>query len=679
MTASQWPEIIPGSIVEFFENRQVLTGVCTAVKSSRLAILTEQNKEISLAQSRIIHVTAQPLDLKLSRDDLVRRLQSAAVSRKGLMQLVNVEELWSLLESEEEGFEIQELSELIFTESLSDHHVAAVQRVLFQDRLHFHFKEGLFYARPQEKVEQRRLEIEREEEREARLEMGAQWIQAVWNRKARPGIPEEHAGLIDGIKSFCLFNQDSPDASFVKELFKKAGIAPAPHSAFRLLVRLGVWKEDENLYLHEQNISPDFPGEVMEQATQLTGTDLTARWDRTARRDLRNLDAFTIDSSLTRDHDDALSLRMLDDGIWEVAIHIADVAEFIESGGTLDREAEARASSIYLPDSRITMLPAVLSEEWCSLKAGEDRFAVSFLLRMNSEGDLTGHEIVLSIINIREQLTYEEVNERIEREPPLRTLYDLAMKLRKRRIERGAIILPLPELHVYVNPVGMIQISRYEKESPSQIMVSEWMIAANALAASFLVENDVPSIFRSQAECKPENDPVASEHEIFHNYRRRRLFARAEMDTQPRPHCSLALSSYTMATSPIRRYTDLVVQRQIRHLLLGQPPPYSEEELRQLITRVGTVQSKVFLIQRKWTRYWILKYLEQEDIHTLNALVLDQNDRFAHVLLPEFLMEANVPLPEKNALQRGAMIRVKIERINPRDEQLRVQLQDQAR
>lgn len=676
MTAVQWPEIIPGSIVEFFENRQVLCGVCTAIKSNRLAILTEQNKEISLAQSRIIHVAAQPLDLKLSRDDLVRKLQSAAASRKGLMQLVNVEELWSLLEAEEEGFEIRELSELIFTETLSDHHVAAVQRVLFQDRLFFHFKEGLFHARPQEKVEQRRLELEREEEREARLERGAQWIQAVWNRKSRPAVPDEHAGLIDGIKSFCLFNQDSPDASFVKELFKKAGIQPTPHSAFRLLVRLGVWKEDENLYLHEQNISPDFPGDVAAQAAQLAAMDLMERWDRTTRRDLRNLDTFTIDSSLTLDHDDALSLRMLDDETCEVGVHIADVAEFIEPGGILDREAEARASSIYLPDSRITMLPAVISEEWCSLKAGKDRFAVSFLLRLDSQGNLLGHEIALSVVNIREQLNYEEVNERIERDPALSVLYDLALKLRKRRIERGAIILPLPELHVYVNPVGMIQISRYEKESPSQIMVSEWMIAANALAASFLVEKGVPSIFRAQAECKPETDPVASEHEIFHIYRRRRLFARAEMDTQPRPHCSLALPSYTMTTSPIRRYTDLVVQRQIRHLLLGKPTPYSEEELRQLITRVGVVQSKVFLIQRKWTRYWILKYLEQEDIHTLNALVLDMNDRFAHVLLPEFLMEANVPLIEKNALQRGEMIRVKIERVNPRDEQLRVQLQE---
>jgi len=667
-------EIVPGTVVEFFENRQILCGVCTAVKGSRLAVLTEQNKEVSLAQIRILHAAGRPLDLRLSRDELVQKLRSATATRKSLMQLVDVEELWSLLESEEEGYDVRGLAEFVFSESLTDHHVAAVQRVLLQDRLYFQFKDGLFHARSQEKVEQRRAEMEREAEREARIQSGAEWVQAVWNRRHRGGVPEEQMGLVDALKSYCLFDQESPEAPFVKELLKRAGIVPAPGSAFRLLVRLGVWKEDENLYLHEQNITPDFPEEVLQEAETLAGSSPALRYDASRRRDLRNLDTFTVDSALTRDHDDALSLRPLEDGTFEVGIHIADVAEFVNPGTAMDREAAARASSIYLPDSRISMLPPVISEDLCSLKSGKERFALSFLLRVDAQGTVTAQEIIPSLIEVREQLTYEEVNERLGQDTVLGTLYDLALKARRKRIERGAVILPLPEIHLHVNPVGMIQLSRYEKESPSQVLVSEWMIAANAAAASFLAECGVPSIYRVQADCKPETDPVASEHELFHVYRRRRLFARAEMDTQPRPHCSLALSSYTMATSPIRRYSDLVVQRQLSRLVLGGENPYSEEDLRQLITRLAAVQTKIFQIQRKWTRYWILKYMEQEGIQTLDALVLDQNDRFAHVLLPDFLMEANVPLPEKTPLQRGAMIRVKIERISPREDVLRIQI-----
>jgi exoribonuclease-2 len=127
-------------------------------------------------------------------------------------------------------------------------------------------------------------------------------------------------------------------------------------------------------------------------------------------------------------------------------------------------------------------------------------------------------------------------------------------------------------------------------------------------------------------------------------------------------------------TSPIRRYTDLIVQRQLKHALAHQEALYSEEELGQLLTRLNATQGKVFLVQRKWTRYWILKYMEQEDIRAINALVLDQNDRFAHLLMPEFLLETNVPLPEKTRLPKGDMIRVKVERINPREDVLRVQL-----
>ena len=139
------------------------------------------------------------------------------------------------------------------------------------------------------------------------------------------------------------------------------------------------------------------------------------------------------------------------------------------------------------------------------------------------------------------------------------------------------------------------------------------------------------------------------------------------------------MSPYTTATSPIRRYSDLVVQRQLKHLMVSESPLYTETELSQLITKLGVMQAKISLIQRKWTRYWILKYMEQEDLQALNALVLDMNERFAHLLIPDFLIETNVPIQEKGRLQRGEMLRVKIERLNPREDILRVQLPDFAK
>jgi len=666
--------ILPGTVLEFFEAKEINCGVCLAIKNLRLNVLTQHNREINLAESRLIHVGSQPLNVHMTRDDLVQKLNSIATLRKGLMEAVNVEELWSLVEGEQEGFGVRDLAEFVFADAITDHHVAAMQRVLLQERLFFQFKDGAFRANSLEKVELRRLEIEKEKEREVQLEQGSQWLQAIWNRKTRPLLSGLEEKLIDGLKSFCLFGQESPVQAFVKELLKRADIPQQTQSAFRLLVRLGIWQENENLYLHEQGISPDFPESVAAMADRLAASDALSSWDRSLRKDLRELHTFTIDSALSRDFDDALSVRTLGNGLHEVGVHIADVAEFVSRNDDLDSEAEVRASSIYLPDGRIPMLPPLLSEGLFSLHAGEDRFSLSFIMHMDEEGVIHHHEILPSVVKVRKQMTYREVNERHQGEEGLRILHTLALQLRAQRLARGAVILPLPEIQVYVNSAGMIQVSRYEKETPSQIMVSEWMIAANGLAASYLARQRIPAIFRAQAECKQETDFTQSEHELFRIYRQRRLFARAELETTPQPHCSLAMPEYTTITSPIRRYADLVVQRQLKHALTTGTGLYSEDDLQHLITGLGVMQGKISLVQRKWTRYWILKYFEQEDIQSLDALVLTQNSRFSHLLIADYLLEANAPLSEKNQVKPGEMVRVKIERLNPREDVLRVQL-----
>ena len=137
--------------------------------------------------------------------------------------------------------------------------------------------------------------------------------------------------LIEELKDFALFGQEAKESGFVKELLKLAGIPSTPQSAFRLLVRLGVWREDENLMLHEHGISAEFPPDAVEQAEQITKST-RAEAAGNEREDLTGLDVFTVDSPLTRDYDDALSVRELGDGLFEVGIHIADVAELIGQG-----------------------------------------------------------------------------------------------------------------------------------------------------------------------------------------------------------------------------------------------------------------------------------------------------------------------------------------------------------
>jgi exoribonuclease-2 len=673
MTHQPPQEIVPGTILEFFDDKKMVCGVCLDRKEQRLSVLTEQNREINLSRGRVLHFGEHTLNLGLGRDDMVQRLGTITVQRKALMRQVEVEELWSLLEGEERGFAAAELAGYVFPGPLTDHHAAAVLRVMLADRFYFKYKAGEFIPRNAEQVAQLSREREQLEEQEKLLEEGAAWLQKAWQRHGGGTPPASSERLIEAVKSFCLFGQESPDQAFAKELLKRAGILQ-PQGAFRLLVRLGVWQEDENLYLHQSGIAADFPKAVEALADERVGQAPLYLQQTDGRRDLRGLEAITIDSALTRDYDDALSLRPLGEGLHELGIHIADAAAFVLPGDALDEEARERASSLYLPDARIAMLPPSLSEGVCSLRAREDRLATSFLVTLDADANIVRHEIVPSLVRIHAQMTYQEVNHQLEQRDFLRWLHQLSLKLQARRLDQGAIILPLPELRVWVNPEGMIQVSRYEKESPSQVIVSELMILANQLAAGYFAERNLPAIFRCQEECRPETNPVASEFELFHVYRQRRLFARAAQVTRAKPHCSLGVPHYTSVTSPIRRYVDLVIQRQLKSVLQTGSPLYSEEELQQFITQLEGTQSRLMFIRRKWTRYWILKYLEQEDIQVLDALVLDQNNRFAHLLLPDFIMEANMMAEEKGKTQPGEMIRVKIEHINPRDDVLRVKL-----
>ncbi|MGC9196374.1 MAG: ribonuclease catalytic domain-containing protein [Syntrophobacteraceae bacterium] len=675
MSRNQGIEIAPGDVFEFYESREIICGVVVVVKDGRLNAISEANREVALTSSRIIHRGKARLDLAMGRDEVTQRLRAISEIRRNIAQKIDLEEVWTLLEAEANGYEADEIAEFIFSTPVSDDQAAAVKRSLLCDKLYFQAKDTRFYPRSAENVEARRTELQKEAERERKLLEGARWLSAVNTRKQGGPQIEFREELIDALKDFALFGPEGKEGTFVKELLKQASIPVNQQGAFRTLVRLGVWREDENLLLHEHGISAEFPEDAMEQARELAKFN-PADGVANGREDLSMLDVFTVDSATTRDYDDALSVRELGAGLFEVGIHIADAAELVGQGTPLDREAESRASSVYLPDGRISMLPPLLSEGILSLQANQKRFAISFLITMDSEANIVETKICPSMISVRRQLTYEQVNDLIKNESGLKALFELAVQLRQKRLDSGAVILPIPEIQVYVNDAGMIQVIRYDKETPSQIMVSEWMIQANAVAAGYLAQSHLPSLYRNQAECRPETECVQSEHELFRIYRQRRLFSRAELSTEVKPHCSLGIEHYTTVTSPIRRYCDLIVQRQLKHALAGDSGAYSREQLDEAAVRLSSAQSKVFTIQRKWTRYWILKYIEQEDIENMNCLVLDKNARYAHLLLPELLLEANAPVPENAGFSQGDQVKIRIEKAIAREDVLKIQILD---
>jgi len=198
------------------------------------------------------------------------------------------------------------------------------------------------------------------------------------------------------------------------------------------------------------------------------------------------------------------------------------------------------------------------------------------------------------------------------------------------------------------------------------------MILANWISARFFKERGVPAIYRSQLEPRELIDSAPDRvPQLLLNYRQRRLLSRAEIGTDPQCHSTLGLDCYTTMTSPIRKYMDLVIQRQLKSVLNGSQPEYSEEELKRIITELEITQNRIKMVEQQRLRYWLLRYLERMIGEKVTAMVLDRNHRGYLLLLTDYLLEVNPSIP-KRELQPGDEIMVRVEKVDPRLEILRV-------
>ncbi len=354
--------------------------------------------------------------------------------------------------------------------------------------------------------------------------------------------------------------------------------------------------------LHGHGLPDAFPAAV--EAAALEARALVERPG--VREDLRHCMVFTIDPVDARDHDDALSIHPLEDGLVEVGIHIADVSHFVREGSPLDLEAFQRGTSVYLVDQVVPMLPHTLSSDLCSLKEGEDRFALSLLVTLTPEARTIRHRYTASLIRSRHSLHYEQVQRvlegtggvSVEIDQALHQLHALAEHLRGARRARGSLDFDLPEARVVLDADGIpVEIERVV-QLESHRLIESFMILANEIVAEDVLSRDLPVPFRIHEPPTPEKvealEPILAP--FGHGVGRGRVHPQRLQQildaVQGRPeenlvstvilramnralysgdnlgHFGLASEAYLHFTSPIRRYPDLVVHRVIRRVLL---------------------------------------------------------------------------------------------------------------
>lgn len=411
--------------------------------------------------------------------------------------------------------------------------------------------------------------------------------------------------------------------------------------------------------MREFQLPDRFSEEVLESARAQA-----AIFDETieSRLDLTAETVITIDPVDARDFDDAISLVKLDNGNWRLGVHIADVAHFVPEKTALDDEARERATSVYLPDRVIPMLPEIISNNLASLQPDRVRYTKTVFIELTAEGTAVATETANSAIKSKRRFTYEEVDEYLaapaawvskltpEVHGLLGRMHELGMLLRRRRLDRGAIELTLPEIKIELDTKGAVKGARLTQNTASHQIIEEFMLAANEAVAQLLSDLGILFLRRIHEPPNPrklksltefvrelgvECESLESRFEIKRvvadvagkpeehavNFAVLRSMQKAVYGPQTEGHYALHSDNYCHFTSPIRRYPDLTVHRILGQLAIGKRPPQDFGQLTALGDHCSQREQRAEAAERELVKLKLLTYLSQRIGQTMEAVV----------------------------------------------------------
>ena len=663
----------PGTVVAWWEHDAIAFGVVVTEEKQRVVLVTADGREERVAPARVVAslssgpVPARTPEGRREAASAASAMASAVAERS---DKIDVATLWELTKDEGGAVGEEALADLALASGDPKARLATAL-ALAKDGVRFVRKPTGWQPRAEDAV--REIIASREqtarrasEKDDALTSLAAAWKDGVW----QPRGSDVERKIVQALTSLAVldFEIQEKERALAIEAIDAAGAKGERPSeaAFRLLRRIGRFaSDDQNLAI----VRFDLRTEFAEATLQAAEAAAKAGFDRTGRRDLTHLTLLTIDDAQTREVDDALSVDERENGAATIGVHIADPTAFIADGDPVDAEARARGTTYYFPERKLLMIPPALSESAASLVAGKDRPALSFLIALTAEGRVAGFEIVRSIVRIASRLDYDEVDATLAagdgaHAPTLLRLFDLATRREALRRAAGAITLRAPETEIRVAADGSLSLTRRDPETPAQRLVSEAMVLVGEVAASWFEKNAVPAIYRRQAPPDgrlPTADP--SQPDAVYVRAMRRMLKRGEAGIQPGAHHALGLDAYVQVTSPLRRYQDFAMHRQLAAVLAGKPPHYDAAAMQLILAATERAESEGRRAERSMDRYFTLRWLERSIGATVTAVVVDVVPR-PIVVLDETLLEQ--PCPALVGASTGDRVRLKVERVNPR-------------
>lgn len=634
--------------------------------NAKAQYLSHEGKSVRIHPQRIVRRFAAAV--RVTRDpacflaDLEREAQS-------LLAQIDLKTLWELVQPETGRPSLEALCDLGLSRTDLPAQIA-VLRAVREHPMYFRVnKDDTLSAREPETVAAMLVQEQQLTQQQHQRDEFVSRIVACLLENRIPARQELPTGLLDGLHQFAIRGDDEPrwqtPALLTSRIAQETQIpqVPLPAAAFTILQRLGVFGPLDCPAVCALGAPEHFPAEVLacaRSAVQKLGPCLSGT-------------IVSIDDEETRDIDDALSLSMLPDGRVEVLVHIADPGSGLEVGSPLETEARARATSIYLPTRRIPMMPEEVSEDRFSLVAGQPRAVLTYAAAIEADGTVVSTRIEARSIRVSHRLSYDEADAALagrvslgdDVDHLLSELARITRALQAARTARGAVELRLPEAKVRVDAEGHISVKIIDPDSPSRAIVSECMVLANTLAGQTARERRLDVIYRTQ---KPPEVQLPNAEDNSGVFQLVRKMKKGELSCHPAPHFGLGVDVYVQASSPLRRYSDLLASLQFRAWLQGQPPPFAPSDLMPILGNAEAVVEEVARVERKSTRYWLLEALARRG-GNVTALVLECNPRLrAQVLIEDLALRVYVQVPR--AIPPGERVALRVTHVDPLRDQV---------
>ena len=573
---------------------------------------------------------------------------------------------WELILDEgEERLELGELLSLVGIDDCVGGREAVVEALGASGG--FFKRKGEFWAPVSRKVVEER---ERQTRREAEKALAAAAVleelsgHLAGNLTVDALSPEARAALA-AIRRCAVENDANQTAKrFLGELYP-GDRRPYPLVAFGMMVTLGNFEEHEDLNLLRLGARPEFEAGLEEEAVRVAARvqDLGG-----GREVLSHLLTVAIDDCETVEVDDALALEERSSG-YRLHVFITDVAAAIDRDSAIDMEAAARATTIYHPGTRICMLPELLSAGVLSLDEGAERLVLDHYFDLDSEFRCSDAGVKRAVASVDKRLTYEEADVLLESgSGDLGALLAKSRQACRRmfdeRVAQGAIHFYPEEVKLRVRG-GIVERTVIDTFSPARRLVAEFMVAAGGAAGRYLADRGIPAIFRCQV---PPVEPLewseeASRDPVFVLDSVRKL-KRAEISLKPGRHAALGLEAYCQVTSPLRRYGDLLIQRQLHSVLSTGVACYGEGELLARMSVADETSLEVRRLVRSAERYWALVALRESVGREVDAVVLMMRRKQAVVLLREYGVQGKF-FPQSETTP-GTRLPLKVVHVEPR-------------